>query len=160
MHIPSGQACVQKSYNPRQNYLRKFSPSCPLSYATKLFPKRRLCGKKTPSPDSMLLPTNAQGSGFLLNTQQHCSQGKGEREEQVQPRFLEKCCPSIQFLNSFVQDCVQVDSRFLTRIFARTKQKHANKKHFTEAVLSTKFHVRPFSQRKARPHIRFLQHPL
>ena len=28
-------------------------------------------GKKTPSPNSMLLPTNAQGSGFLLNTQQH-----------------------------------------------------------------------------------------
>ena len=65
------------SYNPGQNYLRKVSPSCPLSYATKLFPKRRLCGKKTPSPDSMLLPKNAQGSGFLLNTQQHCFQGKG-----------------------------------------------------------------------------------
>ena len=41
------------SYNPGQNYLRKFSPSCPLSYAAKLFPKRRLCGKKTPSPNSM-----------------------------------------------------------------------------------------------------------
>ena len=38
-------------YNPGQNYLRKFSPSCPLSYATKLFRKRRLCGKKTPSPN-------------------------------------------------------------------------------------------------------------
>ena len=85
--------------NPRQNYLRKFSPSCPLSYATKLFPKQRLCGKKTPSPDSMLLPTNVQ-------------------------------------------------------------QKHANKKHFTEAVLSTTFHARASSHRKARPHIRFLQHPL
>ena len=33
-------------------------PSCPLSYATKLFPKRRRCGKKTPSPNSMLLSTN------------------------------------------------------------------------------------------------------
>ena len=59
--------------------LRKFFPLCPLSYATKLFPKRRLCGKKTPSVNSMLLPANAQGSGFLLNTQQHCFQGKGER---------------------------------------------------------------------------------
>ena len=29
----------------------------------------------------MLLPTNAPGSGFLLNTQQHCFQGEGEREE-------------------------------------------------------------------------------
>ena len=89
------------SYNPGQNYLRKFSPSCPLSYATKLFPKRRLCGKKTPSPNSMLLPTNAQGSGFLLNTQQHCFQGKGERDEPVQLRCLEKCCPSIQFSQQF-----------------------------------------------------------
>ena len=89
------------SYNPGQNYLRKFSPSCPLSYATKLFPKRRLCGKKTPSPNSMLLPTNAQGSGFLLNTQQHCFQGKGEREEPVQLRCFEKCCLSIQFSQQF-----------------------------------------------------------
>ena len=89
------------TYNPGQNYLRKFSPSCPFSYATKLFPKRRLCGKKTPSPNSMLLPTNAQGSGFLLNAQQHCFQGKGEREEPVQLRRLEKCCPSIQFSQQF-----------------------------------------------------------
>ena len=96
------------THNPGQNYLRKFSPSCPLSYGTKLFPKWRLCGKKTPSPDSMLLPQNAQGSGFLLNTQQHCFQGKGEREEPVQLRFLEKCCPSIQFFQQFcprLQDC-------------------------------------------------------
>ena len=90
-----------RGYNPRQHYLRKFSPSCPLSYTTKLFPKRRLCGKKTPSPNSMLLPTNAQGSGFLLNTQQHCFQGKGEKEELVQLRCLEKCCPSIQFSQQF-----------------------------------------------------------
>ena len=88
-------------YNPGQNYLRKFSPSCPLSYATKLFPKRRLCGKKTPSPNSMLLPTNTQGSDFLLNTHQHCFQGKGEREEPVQLRCLGKCCPNIQFSQQF-----------------------------------------------------------
>ena len=83
--------------------LRKFSPSCPHSYATKLFPKQCLCGKKSPSPSLMLLPTNAQGSGFLLNTQQHCFQEKGEKP--VQLRCLEKCSLSIQFLNSFVQDC-------------------------------------------------------
>ena len=96
-HIFDQMIVMFQGYNPGQNYLRKFSPSCPLSYATKLFPKRRLCGKKTPSPNPMLLPTNAQGSGFLLNTQQHCFQGKGEREEPVQVRCLEKCCPSIQF---------------------------------------------------------------
>ena len=64
-------------YNPRQNYLRKFSSSCPLFCATKLFPKQCLCGKKTPSPNSMLLPTNVQGSGFFLNTQQHLLSGEG-----------------------------------------------------------------------------------
>ena len=49
----------------------------------------------------MLFATNTQGSGFLLNTQQHCFQGKGEREEPVQLRCLEKCCPSIQFSQQF-----------------------------------------------------------
>ena len=69
-------------------------------------------------------------------------------------------CIVAHLQSCFVHDCVQGDSRFLPRIFARTKQKHANKKHFTDAVLSTKFHARPSSHRKARPHIRFLQHPL
>ena len=96
-----GNITLNSTLNPGQNYLRKFSPSCLLSYATKLFPKRRLCEKKTPSPNSMLLPTNAQGSGFLLNTQQHCFQGKGNREERVQLRCLEKCCPSIRFSQQF-----------------------------------------------------------
>ena len=109
----------------------------------------------------MLLPTNAQGSGFLLNAQYHCFQGKGEREEPVQLRCLEKYCPSIQFSLSTVLSKIvyKVNSRFLARIFARTKQKRANKKYFTEAVLSTKFHARPSSHRKARPHIRFFAAP-
>ena len=59
------------------------------------------CGEKTPSPNSMLLPTNAKGSGFLLNTQRHCFQGKREREQPVPLRCLEKCCPSIQFSQQF-----------------------------------------------------------
>ena len=33
--------------------------------------------RKPLPPNSMLFPTNAQGSGFRLNTQQHCFQGKG-----------------------------------------------------------------------------------
>ena len=57
--------------------------------------------KKNPSPNSMLLPTNAKGSGFPLNTQQHCFQGKGEREEPVQLWCFQKCCPSIQFSQQF-----------------------------------------------------------
>ena len=45
------------------------------------------------------------GIRLFLNTQQHCFQGKGEREEPVQLWCLEKCPPSIQFSLSFVQDC-------------------------------------------------------
>ena len=98
--------------------MRKVSPSCPLSYATKIFPKRRLCGKKTPSPNSMLLPTNAQGSGFLLNTQQHCFQGKGQRKEPVQLRCLEKCFPSMQFSQQFLSKIVVTILNYLLHIFS------------------------------------------
>ena len=56
-------------------------------------------GERKP-PNSMLLPTNAQGSGFLLHTQ-HYFQGKGERGELVQLRRLEKCFPSMQFSQQF-----------------------------------------------------------
>ena len=82
--------------------------SCNLQSRTKLFEKvfpiisrTTHCGEKTPSPNSMLLPTNAKGSGFLLNTQRHCFQGKREREQPVPLRCLEKCCPSIQFSQQF-----------------------------------------------------------
>ena len=61
--------------------------------------------KENPYPNLMLLATNAQGSGFLLNTWQHCFQGKGEREELVQLQCLEECPQVCNFLNSFVQDC-------------------------------------------------------
>ena len=97
------------SYNPRQNYLRKFSPSCPISYVTKLFPKWGLCREKSPFPTSMLLPTNAQGSGFLLNRQQHCFEGKGERKNCEQLRCSEKCSSSIQFIFSTVLSKIVAD---------------------------------------------------
>ena len=51
------------------------------------------------------------GSGCLLNTQQHCFQGKGEREEDVKKNASQVC----NFCNSFVQDGVQGDSLFLTK---------------------------------------------
>ena len=88
----------------RKNYLRTFFPKCTLSHATKLFPNQRLCGKKVPSPSSILLLTNAQRSGFLLDTQ-HCFQGEGERKESVHVGCLGKCSQVRNFLNSFVQDC-------------------------------------------------------
>ena len=72
-----------------------------LPNATKLFPNQRLCVKNTPSPNSKLLPTNAQGSGFLLKTQQHCFQGEGEREESVGYEVQKKCPPNMQFSQQF-----------------------------------------------------------
>ena len=93
---------TEKELQSRTKLLEKVFPIMSTFIPTKLFPKaRHLCGKKSPSPSSMLLPTNAQGTGFLLNTQQHCFQRKGEREQPVQLRCLEKCSPSIQFSQQF-----------------------------------------------------------
>ena len=58
-----------------------------LPNATKLFLNQRLWVKKTPSPSSKLLPTNAQGSGFLLKTQQHCFQGEGGGKNRSTTKF-------------------------------------------------------------------------
>ena len=86
---------------------RTFSPYCALSNAAKPFPKQHTCPKqrlsrkKFPFLKSLLLPTNAQRSDFLLKTQQHCFQGDGEREESVQLRCSEKCSPSMQFSQKF-----------------------------------------------------------
>ena len=71
------KCCPSIEFSQRTKLLEKVSPIMSTFLRKKLFPKRRLCGKKTPSPNSMLLPINAEGSGFLLNTQQHCFQGKG-----------------------------------------------------------------------------------
>ena len=107
-----------------KNYLRKFSPSCPLSYATKLFRTRRLCGKKTPSPDSMLLPTNPQGSGFLLNTQQHCFLGEGGEGRTGTATMFRKMLSKYTIFSTVLSKIVYKVLRvFLARIFARTKTK-------------------------------------
>ena len=89
-------------------------------------PKRRLCGKKTPSPNSMFLPTNAQGSGFLLNTQQHCFQGKGERYNYLPTgtaTMFRKILSKYTIFSTVLSKIVyKVNSRFLARICARTKK--------------------------------------
>ena len=59
-------ACITDIiYNPGQNYLRKFSPSCPLSYATKLFPKPHLCGKKPLPPIQCCFPQMPKDQAFF-----------------------------------------------------------------------------------------------
>ena len=74
----------------RTKLLEKVLPIMSTFLRNKTISRTTYCGEKSPSRNSMLLPTNAQGSGFLLNTQQHCFQRKGEREEPVQLRCLEK----------------------------------------------------------------------
>ena len=86
--------------------LEKVYPIMSTFLHNKLFPKRRLCGKKSPYPSFMLLPTNAQGSGFLLNTQQHCFQGKGEREEPVQLRRFKKMLPKYTVFSTVLSKIV------------------------------------------------------
>ena len=82
-----------------------FIKLCTLPNTTKLFPNQRLCVKNTPSPNSELLPTNAQGSGFLFKTQQHCFQGEGGGENRSATKFRKNAPQICHFLNSFVQDC-------------------------------------------------------
>ena len=92
---------TKSALQSRTKLLEKVFPIMSTFLRNKTISRTTYCGEKSPSPNSMLLPTNAQGSGFLLNTQQHCFQGKGEREKPVQLRCLEKCCPSIQFSQQF-----------------------------------------------------------
>ena len=63
------------------------------------------------------------------------------------------------FLNSFVQDCVYGVLRFPARKLWMTKRNGINKKHFTEAVLDTKFYTTWSSHRKVRALFRFFRVP-
>ena len=82
----------------RTKLLEKVFPIMSTFLSNKTISKTTTLWKEIPFPQFNVAssPTNARGSGFLLNTQQHCFQGKGEREEPVQLRY---------FLNIFVQDC-------------------------------------------------------
>ena len=67
------------------------------------FQNDAFAGRKPLLPIQCCFPQTPRDQAFfkLLNTQQHCFQGKGERAEPVQLRSLEKCCPSIQFSQQF-----------------------------------------------------------
>ena len=91
----------------------------------------------------MLFPTNAQGSGFLLNTQQHCFQGKGEREEPLQLRCLEKCFLSMQFSQQVLSKIVayryffSISDENLLRVQAGVEKKSAKKGHIISNFLTS-----------------------
>ena len=70
----------------RTKLLEKVFPIMSAFLRNKTISKTTPLRKDIPFPhaSSMLLPSNAQGLGFLLNTQQHCFQEKGEWEELVQ----------------------------------------------------------------------------
>ena len=63
-------------------------------------------------------------------------------------------------ISATILDKTTWENVFINNILTWTKRKPTNKKQFTQAVLSTKFHGTPSSHRKVRPHIRFLLHPL
>ena len=83
---------------------------CPLPNATKLFPDQRLCIKKTPSPSSKLLPTNAS-KGIQLSFEDRTTLlpggggGGGGGKNQSAMKFRKNAPQVCNFLNSFVQDC-------------------------------------------------------
>ena len=95
------QMAFPSQIQSRTKLLEKVFPIMSPFLRNKTISKTTPLWKENPFPNSMLLPTNAQGSGFVLNTQQHCFQENGEREEPVQLRCFEKCCPSIQFSQQF-----------------------------------------------------------
>ena len=97
--------------------MRKVSPSCPLSYATKIFPKCRLCGKKTPSPNSMLLPTNAQGSGFFKYTTTLLS-GEGGEERTGTATMFRKMLPKYAIFSTVLSKIVVTIRNYLLHIFS------------------------------------------
>ena len=71
----------------------------------------------------MLLPTNAQGTGFLLNTQQHCFQGKGGGKNRYCYDVWKNVPQVYNFLNSFVQDCRARDKNQRRPVSLEEKQK-------------------------------------
>ena len=66
-------------YNPGQNYLRKFSPSCPFSYATKLFPKTTPLRKGNPFPQFNV--ASPKRPGIRLSCEYTTTLLSGEGEE-------------------------------------------------------------------------------
>ena len=63
-------------------------------------------------------------------------------------------------ISATILDKTTWENVFINNVLTWTKRKPTNKKQFTEAVLSTKFHGTPSSHRKIPPRIRFLLHPL
>ena len=63
-------------------------------------------------------------------------------------------------ISGTILDKTTWENVFINNILTWTKRKPTNKKQFTQAVLSTKFHGTPSSHGKVRSHIRFLLHPL
>ena len=63
-------------------------------------------------------------------------------------------------ISATILDKTTWENVFINNILTWTKRKPTNKKQFTQAALSTKFHGTPSPHRKVRPYIRFLLHPL
>ena len=81
--------------------LEKVFPIMSTLLCNKAISKMTPLQKENPFPQSNVAFHKHPGIRLSLDTQQHCFQGKGEREEPVQVLCLEKCCPSIQFSQQF-----------------------------------------------------------
>ena len=79
-------------------YLKVWISHC---YATKQFPKQLLCGNKSSSPSSMLLPTNAQRIRLSLEDTTTLLAVVGGRKESQWLGCLEKSSLSVQFYQEF-----------------------------------------------------------
>ena len=93
------------AYNTAQNYLRTFSPLCPHSYATKLFPKRRIAERKPlpPIPCCFLQTPRNQAVFWIHNNIAFRGRGRGKNWYSYDVK--KNTVQVYNFLNSFVQDC-------------------------------------------------------
>ena len=90
---------------------------------------------------------------FFRRPNNIASRGRGEGKNRSAMKFR-KNAPKYAIFSPVLSKIVY------KHVLTWTKRKPTNKKHFTEAVLSTKFHGTPSSHRKVPPHLRFLLHPL
>ena len=107
-----------RDYNPGQNYFRKFSPSCPLSYATKLFQNDAFVERKPLPPIQCCFPQTSRDQAFFWIHNNIAFRGRGRGKNRYS---YENAVQVYNFFNSFVQDCTDwTEYKTRTRYKTRT----------------------------------------
>ena len=107
-----------RDYNPGQNYLRKFSPTCPLSYATKLFQNDAFVERKPLPPIQCCFPQTSRDQALFWIHNNIAFRGRGRGKNRYS---YENAVQVYNFFNSFFQDCTDwTEYKTRTRYKTRT----------------------------------------